>query len=102
MEKISICKLRLPRYIQENVQQVQGKDKLISFFKKLLKGVLQNTEHEFTEDGHIISFEIMSKKNLIDNKPDVNHGELYVYVWRKRESQEIKSYCIMRSKLSNV
>ena len=102
MEKISICKLRLPRYIQENVQQVQEKDKLISFFKKLLKGVLQNTEHEFTEDGHIISFEIMSKKNLIDNKPDVNHGELYVYVWRKRETQEIKSYCIMRSKLSNV
>ena len=102
MEKISICKLRLPRYIQGNVQQVQEKDKLIFFFEKLLDGVLQNTEYAFVEDGHIISFEIMSKKNLIDNKPDVNHGELYVYAWRKRKSQEIKSYCIMRSKLSNV
>ena len=102
MEKISLCKLRLPRYIQENVQQGQEKDKLIFYFEKLLKGVLQKTEYAFVEDVHVISFEIMSKKNLIDNKPDVNHGELYVYVWRKKQNQEIKSYCITRSKLSNV
>ena len=102
MEKISICKLRFPNRIKENFQQRQEIPKLVLYFENLLKGILQKTDYVSVEDVHIISFEIMSEKNLIDNKPDVNHGELYVYIWEKKQSQEIKSYCIMRSKLSNV
>ena len=102
MENISVCKLNFPPHIRENLQQEQKIDKLLFYLRSLLKGVLENTEHVSVSDVHIISFEIMSQKNLIDDKSDVNYGELYIYIWIKKPSYEIKSYCIMRSKLSNV
>ena len=102
-ENISVCKLNFPRYIQENLKREEQKqDDLTLYFKELLKGVLENTKRAFVKDVRMISFKIRNSKRLIMGETDVNYGELHIYVWKDKQSQKIKSYCIIRSKLSGA
>lgn len=103
VESISVCKLNFKRDIQENLKkEEQWENVLISYLKDLLKGVLEKTECEYVENVRVISFKIRNTKRLIKGKPDVNHGALHIYVWKNEQSQTIKSYCIIRSKLSGA
>ena len=101
VENISICKLNFPSDIQENVKK-EKQDVLTRYLRDLLKGVLRKTKHDVAEDTDIISFKIRNTKRLMKGETDVNHGALHIYVWKDKESQEVKSYSIIRSKLSGA
>ena len=103
VENISVCKLNFPRHIQENIKKEEQKQDVLTFYlKNLLKGVLENAKHDSLNDVRIISFKIRTTKRLIKGETDVNHGALHIYVWKDKQSQKVKSYCIIRSKLSGA
>ena len=101
MDNISICKLNFPSDIQENVKK-EKQDVLTRYLKDLLKGVLGKTKQDVADDTDIISFKIRNTKRLMKGETDVNHGALHIYVWVDKKSQKVKSYCIIRSKLSGA
>ena len=100
LEKVAVCKLNFPRYIQENFQPEPKQDILIFYLKNLLKGTLE--KHVCAKNVRIISFKIKTTKRLMKDETDVNHGAVCIYVWRDEKSSKIKSYCIIRSKLSGA
>ena len=82
--------------------QEQKEDILIFYLKNLLKGTLEETKQGSVKNVSIISFKIKTTKRVMKDETDVNDGALHIYVWRDKEISKIKSYCIVRSKLSGA
>ena len=108
VESISVCKLNFPRHIQESLtryiqeKEEQKEDVLTCYLKYLLKGVLDKIKRDFVKDVSVISCKIRNTKRLMKGETDVNHGALHIYVWKDEQCQTVKSYCIIRSKLSGA